>query len=125
MKKIINYWLPPIIWMFLIFILSSRQSISVADRYIINFLLFKLLHIIEYAILYLLVFRAFNNKKGKKIHYLMPFIISFSYAAIDEIHQSFVPTREGKIRDVLIDTIGIVLMYSYIKNHLNVVRKYL
>ena len=111
--------------MFLIFILSSRQSISVADRYIINFLLFKLLHIIEYAILYLLVFRAFNNKKGKKIHYLMPFIISFSYAAIDEIHQSFVPTREGKIRDVLIDTIGIVLMYSYIKNHLNVVRKYL
>jgi len=125
MKKIINYWLPPIIWMFLIFILSSRQSISVADRYIINFLLFKLLHIIEYAILYLLVFRAFNNKKGKRIHYLMPFIISFSYAAIDEIHQSFVPTREGKIRDVLIDTIGIVLMYSYIKNHLNVVRKYL
>ena len=125
MKKIINYWLPPIIWMFLIFILSSRQSISVADRYIINFLLFKLLHIIEYAILYLLVFRAFNNKKGKKIHYLMPFIISFSYAAIDEIHQSFVPTREGKIRDVLIDTIGIVLMYSYIKNHLNLVRKYL
>lgn len=123
MKKIIIYWLPPIIWMLLIFILSSRQRISIADEHVVNFLFFKFLHIIEYAILYLLLFRAFNNKRGKKIHYLMPFIISFSYAAIDEIHQAFVPTREGKIRDVLIDTIGITLMYSYIKNHLNMVRK--
>lgn len=125
MKKIIIYWLPPIIWMLLIFILSSRQRISIADEYIVNFLFFKFLHIIEYAILYLLLFRAFNNKKGKKINYFTPFIISLFYAAIDEIHQTFVPTREGKIRDVFVDAIGIFLMYSYIKYHLNVVRKYL
>ena len=55
----------------------------------------------------------------------MPFIISLVFAVIDEIHQTFVPTREGTIRDVLIDAMGIVFMYSYIKNHLNVVRKYL
>ena len=125
MKKIINYWLPPIIWMLLIFILSSRQSISIADKHLVNFLLFKFLHIIEYAILYFLLFRAFNKKKSKRVSYLMPFIISLVFAAIDEIHQTFVPTREGTIRDVLIDAMGIVFMYSYIKNHLNVVRKYL
>lgn len=54
---------------------------------------------------------------------MFAFIFSVLYAASDEIHQLFTPTREGRMRDVIIDTAGIYLMYIYIKSHLNFVKK--
>ena len=33
-------------------------------------------------------------------------LVVIVYAASDEIHQLFVPSREGTLRDVIIDTIG-------------------
>ncbi len=36
-------------------------------------------------------------------------LASFLYAASDEIHQAFVPSREGRPMDVLIDTGGAAL----------------
>ena len=39
-------------------------------------------------------------------HAGLTLLIVFLYAATDELHQLFVPTREGTIRDVLIDTTG-------------------
>ncbi len=34
--------------------------------------------------------------------------ISVLYAALDEVHQSFVPSRAGSVWDVMIDTAGAV-----------------
>jgi len=125
-KKFFFYWLPSILWMGMIFYLSSRHSMSVADKYIFNFLFFKTLHIIEYAILYFLIFRTINSLKiGNKNRFIYSLIISVIYAISDEIHQVFVPTREGRIRDVLIDTTGIFLMYIYIRYQLPKLKKLL
>ena len=46
-------------------------------------------------------------------------ILSLIYAVTDEIHQTFVPTREGRFRDVIIDLIGILIMYTFIKKTLD------
>ncbi len=35
--------------------------------------------------------------------------IGFLYASTDEFHQTFVPGRSGEIRDILIDTFGVLL----------------
>jgi len=43
------------------------------------------------------------------------FILSFLWAVIDEVHQLFVPTRDGKIRDILIDTMGILFALYLVK----------
>jgi len=119
MKKFIANWLPPILWMGLIFFLSSRPRVVVSETYIVNFLIFKFLHVVEYALLYFLLFRGFNSLSKKRFSrdekFIFPIFLSILYAVTDEIHQTFVPTREGKIRDVLIDTGGILLLYSYIK----------
>lgn len=56
---------------------------------------------------------------------LIALIITLLYAVIDEIHQTFVPTREGTVRDVLIDSIGIAIMYSYIKKYPKLIDKLL
>ncbi len=125
MKKLLYLWLPPIALMGLIFYLSSRPRTSITEIYLIDFLIFKTLHMIEYALLYALLLRAmWGEGKSKKV-YLWAFLIALVYAASDEIHQTYVPGREGRARDVVIDTAGMILMYSYIKAHQSVVRKYL
>src|SRR3989344_6509481 len=116
-SRIIFYWLPPTIWMTLIFFLSSRLRVSVTGEFLFDFIFFKSLHMIEYAILYFLLFRAFYSIKNQQLaignKFLYPLFISILYALSDEVHQTFVPTREGKVRDVIFDTAGILLIYIY------------
>ncbi len=103
--------------MTIIFFLSGRESTQVSDEFTVNFVFFKTLHVIEYAILYLLSFRAVKNTLGgKRIQlFTLAFIITVLYALSDEIHQTFVPTREGKLRDVIIDALGATLSWISIE----------
>lgn len=113
--------------MVVIFFLSSRESTQVSDIYTWNFIFFKSLHVIEYAILYFLLFRATlqENSKNQKKARLIALLVAIIYAASDELHQTFVPTREGRLRDVGIDTIGIVLMYIYTKYRFKSISRFL
>jgi VanZ family protein len=112
--KVVRLWGPVIIWMVVIFILSGRQSISVSKDYWLNFLFFKTLHVIEYAILFIFYIRGMsdfwsNEKVVNK--YAIAFLLTILYAVTDETHQLFVSTREGRVRDVIIDTAGTVLAW--------------
>jgi len=108
-KRVIN--LLPWIWMGLIFYASSRERIALTDSYWLSFLVFKLLHIIEYGILFLLWFFALDNKPYRKRKAI---IFSFTYGVFDELHQTFVPTREGTVRDVLIDLLGVLIFSGFV-----------
>ncbi|OGK52643.1 hypothetical protein A3D00_01510 [Candidatus Woesebacteria bacterium RIFCSPHIGHO2_02_FULL_38_9] len=132
LKKILVlvYYLGPIlIWMSVIFYFSSKESVQVANSYVLNFIFFKFLHLTEYAILYFLVFRAFFYFSQKNLSLkqmmLLAIIITLLYAVSDEIHQLFVPTREGKIRDVLIDSLGILLSFVYTKKYFHLLQKFI
>lgn len=120
MKRLFYYWLPVLIWMIFIFSLSSQSKIAIGRTYWQDVIIKKTLHMVEYAVLYFLLFRAFFTSKlkslTKKDRYVFPFLISVLYAVLDEIHQTYVPTREGVIRDVAIDTVGMALMYLYLRN---------
>lgn len=117
----LSAWGPAIALMVIIFFLSSRQRVSVSDVYTINFIVFKSLHVIEYAILYFLMLRGFyrtlSHKNMKKI-YLYAAICTLLYAVSDELHQTVVPTRTGSVRDIFIDSIGILLCFQYTKTNL-------
>ncbi len=68
-------------------------------------------HLAEYAILALLVWRASHQSKNNLPTWSWPkvggtLLVVFLYAATDEFHQSFVPTRTAHFTDVLIDTTG-------------------
>jgi len=128
-KKVIrflSYWLPPLLWMAIIFYLSSRSRISISPTYIVNFIFFKTLHVLEYAFLYFLWFRVFNNLNKKSTsRWFFPFIIAVLFAISDELHQSIVPTRQSTIRDMFIDTGGIIIMFIYIKYYYKKLKKLL
>jgi VanZ family protein len=114
LMKFVRFWLPVALWMGVIFFFSTRSRIQVSPDTIINFLFFKTLHVLEYSFLYILLFRAFKYTKPKEISilwYISAFLITVLYACSDEIHQRFIPTREGALRDVIIDAGGAVVAW--------------
>lgn len=125
--KFIRYWLPPLLLMIAIFAMSSRQSIAVSDQYLYNFIFFKSIHVAEYAVLTLLLFRALFKTTALSIKHMLVFaaLIALMYGISDEFHQTFVPTRTGKIRDIFIDSIGIFAMYYFLKTQIKLVKKYM
>ncbi len=129
MQRKIFYWLPPLIWMGVIFYFSSYPKVSITQNSLFAFIIFKSLHVIEYGILYFLLFRAFYSLEKMKLNFrykvIFTFLAAIFYALSDEIHQTFIPTREGRLRDVFIDTAGMVLMYIYIKSNLVKLKKFL
>jgi VanZ family protein len=72
----------------------------------------KCCHLTEYAVLATLLWRAIRKpvKKDPRpwrwAEAGLALAIVFAYAAGDELHQVFVPTRTAQISDVLIDTSG-------------------
>jgi hypothetical protein len=113
-SRFARYWLPALCWMALIFFLSSLQGSSLSDFGSFDFLVKKGAHITEYAILYLLLFRAFFTVMASRKALIVSAIIGILYAISDEYHQTFVPLREGRVRDVVIDSIGIFLAYLFL-----------
>lgn len=108
LKKALIHWLPLILWMVIIFLLSSQPKIVRFEDKVTDFITGKIAHIIEYALLYILWFRTINNELTGK-NWKLPLFFTVIYAISDEIHQLFIPTREGKLRDVIIDTVGALI----------------
>ena len=127
-----RYWLPPLLWMALIWSVSSDIGsadhtagpfawifttlfpwASAAHIELAHGVVRKLGHLIEYAILAALWFRALCA--GRRLPSSTPsalgaFAISVGWAIVDEVHQIFVPTRTASVLDVLFDSIGAALI---------------
>jgi VanZ family protein len=76
---------------------------------LVHHLVRKSAHFAEYAILSALWFRALclGLPSLWQIRWaLIGVVISLSVAVFDELHQSFVPSRTGNARDVLLDLCG-------------------
>ncbi|MGA1844072.1 MAG: VanZ family protein [bacterium] len=106
LREFIKYWLPPILYAFIIFYLSSQSSISVGpDIPHID----KLYHAGIYFVFALLLWRAFH-------YYSPPFlqkraiwcalICTIIFGMSDEWHQLFVSFRHADIFDLLFDSVG-------------------
>jgi VanZ family protein len=130
-RTFVRYWLPVVLWAALIFSASSDAgSSSHTSRFLRPLLLWlkpglsdaaldtaiyvirKASHVTEYAVLTALLWRALRNRqRGRVLPWdwrlaARTFGLIVAYAASDEVHQLFVPTREGRIRDVLYDSAG-------------------
>lgn len=144
MKRYFKYWFIALLWMALIFDLSTGLgSPQHSSRLIVpilrwfkpnityrqiddaNLVVRKCAHITEYAILAVLLCFAFRKTAREKIHGWcwrsagFALILAASYGAIDEFHQIFVPSRGPSVRDVLIDTagaaVGLFILWANLK----------
>lgn len=122
-----NYWVPPLLWMAVIFWMSTDSfSVAVAGSVLLPWLhyllpwaspaqlewlhaaLRKLTHLTNYAVLALLWYRAFVDGlrlPGRRAAALA-LGIAVAWAGFDEGHQTMVPSRSGSVVDVGIDSTG-------------------
>lgn len=114
-KLFLNYWLPFFIWASLIFIFSSYPTSKVTEIHWKDFVIKKTAHLVEYSVFTVLLFRALKKSSvEKKTALIISILVAIAYGFSDEFHQSFTPGREPKIRDVLIDTFGILMTAGFV-----------
>lgn len=92
-----------------IFWLSSVPQLESDLPAVWDLILRKFAHATEFGILALLWFSAFSPKMSLVSRYTIAGIVSALYAMSDEIHQGFVVGRDGKLVDVAIDALGILI----------------
>ena len=98
--RLATTWLPVVAWAALIFALSSIPSLSSGLGFW-DLVLRKLAHLVEYAVLGVLLARALPDVPA--------FAAGVAYAVTDEVHQHFVAGREGAPIDVVIDAAGVLV----------------
>ena len=109
MRDFIYYWLLVFVYAGLIFYFSSLPTIPPLILKIIPETF--ILHMIEYAILTILLFRALTNSKNSSLNntIFLSITIAVLYGVTDEIHQHFVPGRTFSVLDVFGNSIGSML----------------
>lgn len=122
-----TYWLPPLAWMVVIFVMSTDAgsaqltgdwlgpvlrgmlpSATPAQLGAAHVAVRKTAHVTEYAVLAALWFRAFVRGRG---WHASPagwaaLGLAVAWAIADESHQAFVPSRSASAGDVAFDTAG-------------------
>ena len=105
-----KYWVPPLLYMALIFAISSMKQPPLPMPEFEWLTIDKLYHFIEYAILGGLLTRAFVKARPSavpsKLIWFVAAVLSILYGASDEWHQTFVPGRFATLADWVADVFG-------------------
>jgi len=96
-------WLPLFIWMAAIYVASDQPAQTIPDFGALDILLKKGSHFLAYGLMATLGMRATADFRRPL---LWAIAITAVYAIFDEWHQTFVPGRNGRLVDVIIDCSG-------------------
>ena len=133
LRKFVAYVLPLLLWMCFIYFMSTDRASAANTRPVMHSILQRIFptieqrlsaeqieridwnirktaHVTEYAILSILAFRAvsFGDPRFRHRNVVGPLLIGVLYAASDEYHQSFYPSRGAAAADVFFDSFGVL-----------------
>lgn len=101
------YWLPALGLMALIFLLSAQSGLRVSEDVSVEKPFRVSAHLVAFAGLAgLLLFALARGGRPAWWHAAIALVVTVGYGATDELHQSFVPDRAGRVDDLIVDTIG-------------------
>lgn len=134
-QNFLRYWLPALAWAVLVFVFSTAAfsaertghilrpflewlvgEITNSSFALIQFLVRKSAHVVVYATLSALWFRAQRGPRSgwQPSWALFALLVSVLVSISDEFHQSFVPSRTGTPWDVVLDTFAAFLAQAAI-----------
>ena len=122
------YWLPPLLWMAVMFGFSTdtfaaahtgevlwhvlrglTPRVTSAQYALLHFLIRKAAHLTEYAILACLLLRAFRAGAARAWHWrwaTLSLLLVAVHAVLDESHQAYTQLRTGSMADSVLDMAG-------------------
>ena len=118
-------------------------ELIIGDDLVTDEIIRKVAHVLEFSVLTVLAFCSarFTNKishiksyaespvklvkSDNEMYIAITLWLSLLTAVLDEYHQLFVEGRDGSIRDVLIDAIGIIIVLIIIRIIFTIYLKYL
>jgi len=113
MRKLVAsfpYWVPTVLWMGVIFFLSTLPESVTPGR---DILPDKVCHAGEYFILAFLI--LFALQRTTRVRFSTSFWITLAwgvaYGLSDEMHQLYVPTRQFDVTDIAADACGVVVLF--------------
>ncbi len=106
-KQQLFFLLLAALWGALIFYLSSIPDLKSDFPNVYDFILRKLAHMFVFFVLTYFVASSFDSHRP--CYLFLAIVASVTYAMIDELHQAFVPTRDGNPRDIFVDSLGVYL----------------
>ena len=128
LRHVGRYWLPPLLWMAVMYGLSTdtfaaeytggvlwhvlhglAPQVPSAHYPLLHFLIRKAAHLTEYAILAGLLLRALRAQAAAPWHWrwaLGSFGLVAFYAGLDEYHQTLTQSRTGSVADSVLDMAG-------------------
>ena len=98
--------------------------INLYDFLIWHHYLRKTGHVVGYAMLCLLLYRGFRATVGdlriwERKSAIVAWVGTLIVASLDELHQSFIPSRTGTYRDVILDStaglVALLLLYLWLR----------
>lgn len=139
LRCFLQYWLPVVLWCALIVAASGdTKSVHRSSRIIepllrwlfpdlseevlwhVVFLARKWAHLFTYGVLALLLWRGLRATFWTQMTVWSrrcahtAWALATAYAVTDEIHQTFVPGRQGAVLDVIIDSAGAALALFFL-----------
>lgn len=114
-------WLPALIIMVIIFLVSETPSHKLPDFGIMETNVEMAGHLLGYTLLTQAFLFGINNRDLKSLY--TAGILAMLYGVSDEIHQSFVPGRVASIADLGIDLAGILFSLLAIRFYERIVEK--
>ncbi len=103
---LIKYWVPVLLYCSIIIYLSSQSHPSQHLPSFLFGLSDKLVHAIEYGILGILLYRAFQQTTHRMGSISLAIFFAMAFGISDEFHQWFVPHRQADMWDVFADILG-------------------
>lgn len=106
----LKQWLPFIIWVALVFAVSSIPHLAVPALGMPHWS-DKVAHFIEYAVLAFLFYRGEGGERWRMgiPAWLLVIVATLAIASVDEYHQRYIPGRDSNILDWTADAVGIVI----------------
>jgi VanZ family protein len=96
--------------MLVIFWFSAQPSSALPDFEWADRLIKKGGHMLGYALLGVLIWRALDFRQDKR---RVAWLLALGYALSDELHQAFVPGRQPSLWDIILfDNLGVLVSLS-------------
>src|SRR5437016_11543200 len=128
LRHVGRYWLPPLLWMAVMFVLSTDKfaaehtggvlwyvlrgltpRVTYEHYTLLHLLMRKAAHLTEYAILACLLLRALRAGAAETWHWrwaILSLLLVAVHAVLDEYHQAFTQYRTSSVSDCVLDIAG-------------------